>query len=75
MILSTARVQDFDRWMGLFAGQGAEKRRQHGSKGSTGSGCSSTGMPMAIRASSPTPRSRRSCKKQDSWCDIRGGCP
>ena len=35
MILTTAKVEDFDRWWNIFSTKGAEKRRQHGSKGST----------------------------------------
>ena len=34
MILSTVRVEDFDRFWNAFSTQGAEKRKQHGSKGS-----------------------------------------
>jgi hypothetical protein len=35
MILSTAKVEDFDRFIGVFSTKGAEKRKQHGSKGAT----------------------------------------
>ena len=35
MILATTRVEDFDRWMSIFSTTSAEKRKQHGSKGST----------------------------------------
>ena len=66
MILATTQVEDFDRFEKIFSTKGAEKRRQHGSKGAhglprpergrTASGCSSTGTPRAGRASSPTPR-------------------
>ena len=35
MILATTKVEDFDRWMSVFSGKSAEKRKQHGSKGST----------------------------------------
>src|SRR5215216_6438207 len=64
MILATTKVEDFDRFMKIFSTKGAEKREQHGSKGShvfrdsmttTGSGCRSTGMRRAGKASSPTP--------------------
>ena len=34
MMLATTRVQNFDRWMKIFSTTSAEKRRQHGSKGS-----------------------------------------
>jgi hypothetical protein len=34
MILSTVKVEDFDRFWSTFSTRGAEKRRQHGSKGS-----------------------------------------
>jgi hypothetical protein len=33
MILATAKVEDFDRFLKMFSTKGAEKRRQHGSKG------------------------------------------
>jgi hypothetical protein len=33
MILATAKVDDFDRFWTTFSTKGAEKRRQHGSKG------------------------------------------
>ncbi len=35
MILATAKVEDFDRFLKIFSTKGAEKRKQHGSKGST----------------------------------------
>jgi hypothetical protein len=35
MILSTAKIEDFDRFWNTFSTKGAEKRRQHGSKGSS----------------------------------------
>jgi hypothetical protein len=35
MILLTTQVEDFDRFSDVFATKGAEKRREHGSKGST----------------------------------------
>jgi hypothetical protein len=35
MILATTTVEDFDRWVTIFSTKGAEKRKQHGSKGST----------------------------------------
>jgi len=34
MLLATTRVEDFDRWMKVFDGKSAPKRKQHGSKGS-----------------------------------------
>ncbi len=34
MILATAKVEDFDRFLEIFSTKGTEKRRQHGSKGS-----------------------------------------
>lgn len=33
MILSTAKVEDFERFWKTFSSKGAEKRREHGSKG------------------------------------------
>jgi hypothetical protein len=35
MILATTKVEDVDRFMKIFSTKGAEKRKQHGSKGST----------------------------------------
>ncbi len=34
MILATAKIEDFDRFWNTFSTKGAEKRKQHGSKGS-----------------------------------------
>jgi hypothetical protein len=34
LILSTAKIEDFDRFWRTFSTKGAEKRKQHGSKGS-----------------------------------------
>jgi hypothetical protein len=33
MILSTVKVEDFDRFWNAFSTKGAEKRKQHGSRG------------------------------------------
>jgi hypothetical protein len=33
MVLSTAKIEDFDRFWSVFSTKGAEKRKQHGSKG------------------------------------------
>ena len=33
MILATTTVEDFERFLKVFSTKGAEKRRQHGSKG------------------------------------------
>lgn len=35
MILATTKVEDVDRFLAIFSTKGAEKRGQHGSKGST----------------------------------------
>jgi hypothetical protein len=35
MFLATTTVEDFDRFLAVFSTKGAEKRKQHGSKGST----------------------------------------
>ena len=35
MILATTKVEDFDRFLKIFSTKGAEKRKQHGSKGCT----------------------------------------
>jgi len=34
MVLATAKIEDFDRFWNAFSTKGAEKRKQHGSKGS-----------------------------------------
>jgi hypothetical protein len=34
LILSTVKIEDFDRFWNAFSTKGAEKRKQHGSKGS-----------------------------------------
>jgi heme-degrading monooxygenase HmoA len=35
MILATTTYEDYDRFIDVFSSKGAEKRRQHGSKGAT----------------------------------------
>jgi hypothetical protein len=35
LILATTTVEDFDRFLSVFSTKGAEKRKQHGSKGAT----------------------------------------
>lgn len=35
MILATTTVEDFNRFLKVFSTRGAEKRKQHGCKGST----------------------------------------
>ena len=35
MLLATTRVEDVDHWLEIFSTTSAEKRKQHGSKGST----------------------------------------
>ncbi len=35
MILLTTQVEDFDRFIEIYSTKGAEKRKQHGSTGST----------------------------------------
>lgn len=34
MLLATTTVEDYDRWINVFSTTSAEKRAQHGSKGS-----------------------------------------
>jgi hypothetical protein len=34
MILSTVKIEDFERFWNTFSTKGAEKRKQHGSRGS-----------------------------------------
>jgi quinol monooxygenase YgiN len=35
LFLATTTVEDFDRFLSVFSTKGAEKRKQHGSKGAT----------------------------------------
>jgi hypothetical protein len=35
MFLATTQVEDFDRFLEVFSTKGAEKRKEHGSKGAT----------------------------------------
>ena len=35
MILATTKVENFDQFLKIFSTKGAEKRKQHGCKGST----------------------------------------
>lgn len=35
MLLTTTKVEDFDRFLTVFSTKGADKRRHHGSKGAT----------------------------------------
>jgi hypothetical protein len=35
MLLATTQVEEFDRFMKIFSTTGADKRREHGSKGAT----------------------------------------
>ena len=34
MVLATVKIEDFDRFWSTFSTKGAEKRKQHGSRGS-----------------------------------------
>ena len=72
MILATTKVEDYDRFVKIFSTKGAEKRKQHGSKGSHVFRDPNEDdrvwvifgwMRRAGRASSPAPRSQRSFKK------------
>jgi hypothetical protein len=35
LILATVKIEDFDRFWNTFSTKGAEKRKEHGSKGAT----------------------------------------
>ena len=35
MVLATAKIEDFDRFWNTFSTKGAEKRKQHGSRGAS----------------------------------------
>ena len=81
MILATTTVEDVDRFLDVFGTKGADKRALHGSKGSTVFRDPDRGEPRlgAVRlgreggrASSPTPRSRRSSRKPDTWAKPAG---
>ena len=76
MILTTVKIEDFDRWWNTFSTKGAEKRKQHGSKGSYTFRDPNdesrtwtvfpTGTRRAFRTSCPIPTFRRSFKKRES---------
>ena len=72
MILATTTVEDFDRFLSVFSTKGAEKRKQHGSKGATVFRDPNEDDRVwmlydwdeeGLQTSSPTQRSRRSFKK------------
>jgi hypothetical protein len=71
-MLATTTVEDFDQFLKIFSTKGAEKRKQHGSKGATVFRDPNEDDRVWVlidwdeegfRTSSPTPRSRRSFKK------------
>jgi hypothetical protein len=75
MIVTIAKVADFDQFLKTFSTKGAEKRKEHGSKGSqvfrdpmTPAGCGwpSSGRLRTTRSSSPIRRSRQSSRNSDS---------
>jgi hypothetical protein len=75
MILSTVKVEDFDRFWSAFTTKGAEKRKQHASKGShvfrdpnetIRYGWFSTGMRRATGTSCPILRSRQYSRRPGS---------
>ena len=35
MLLATTQIEDLDRFLSVFSGAGAEKRKEHGPKGAT----------------------------------------
>ena len=35
MLLATTQIEDLDRFLSVFSGAGAEKRKEHGSRGAT----------------------------------------
>ena len=75
MILATTTVEDLDRFVEIYSTTGAEKRKLHGSKGSTvfrdpneekRYGPSSTGTWRVGATSLPIPRCHRSCRRPDT---------
>jgi hypothetical protein len=68
MIVTIAKVADFDQFLKTFSTKGAEKRKEHGSKSQVfrdpddpaECGWPSIGRLRTTRSSSPIPRSRRS---------------
>src|SRR3954452_10339460 len=73
MILATTTVEDVDRFLEVFSTKGAVKRKEHGSKGAsvfrdptkrTVCGSCSIGTSRAGKASSRTPRFRRSSRRR-----------
>jgi hypothetical protein len=80
MILATTKVEDFDRFVKTLLTKGAEKRRQHGSKGSSVFRDPNEADRVWVlfdwdgragRTSSPTPRSPRSFKKPGTKVGLR----
>jgi hypothetical protein len=78
MMLATTEVEDFDQFERIFSTKGAEKRREHGSKGAqvfrdpnqeNRVWVCSTGTRRDGRASCLIRRCRRSCRR----LGIRGG--
>jgi hypothetical protein len=60
MVLSTVKIEDFDRFWTTFSTKGAEKRKQHGSKGSyvfrdPDENDRSSGVPQALGSDHLTP--------------------
>ena len=83
MILATTTVENVDRFLDVFGTKGADKRALHGSKGSTVfRDPTEENRVWALfdwdeaggRASSPTPRSRRSSRKPDTSASPRPRC-
>ena len=74
MILATTTVEDLDRFVEIFATAGAEKRKLHGSKGSTvfrdpneeepGLGALRLGPGRLAELRVRSRRARRSCRRR-----------
>ena len=82
LILATTTVEDFDRFLSVFATKGAEKRKVYGCKGATVFRDPNEDDRVwvlydwdegAFKTSSPTPRSRRSFKKPATNAGPGGG--
>jgi hypothetical protein len=72
MVLSTAKVEDFERWRRMFSTKGAEKRKQYGARvrrsfgirtTTAGYGWFSTGTRRGFGASPPILRWRQSSRR------------
>ena len=80
MILATTKVENYEHFLEIFSTKGAEKRALHGSKGATVFRDPVEDDRVWVlfdwdadgwKSSSPTPRSRRSCRRPDTSASHR----